>query len=55
MLGVLAIAAIFFIKKYLIPTNNKNNDNNDNNEQKNSIKSIIASYLKDDDDNVSMF
>ena len=55
LLGVLAIAAIFFIKKYLIPTNNKNNDNNDNNEQKNSIKSIIASYLKDDDDNVSMF
>ena len=41
LLGVLAIAAIFFIKKY--------------NEQKNSIKSIIASYLKDDDDNVSMF
>ena len=32
-----------------------NNKNNDNNEQKNSIKSIIASYLKDDDDNVSMF
>ena len=55
LLEVLAIAAIFFIKKYLIPTNNKNNDNNDNNEQKNSIKSIIASYLKDDDDNVSMF
>ena len=52
LLGVLAIAAIFFIKKYLIPTNNKNNDNN---EQKNSIKSIIASYIKDDDDNVSMF
>ena len=42
-------------KLLLIPTNNKNNDNNDNNEQKNSIKSIIASYLKDDDDNVSMF
>ena len=39
-------------KLLLIPTNNKNNDNN---EQKNSIKSIIASYLKDDDDNVSMF
>ena len=52
LLGVLAIAAIFFIKKYLMPEKDKEGIEK---ESKSTIKSIIASYLKDDDDNVSMF
>ena len=52
LLGVLAIAAIFFIKKYLMPEKDKEGIEK---ESKSTIKSIIASYLKDDDENVSMF
>ena len=47
-----AIAAIFFIKKYLMPEKDKEGIEK---ESKSTIKSIIASYLKDDDENVSMF
>lgn len=52
LLGVLAIAAIFFIKKYLMPEKDKEGIEK---ESKSTIKSIISSYLKDDDENVSMF
>ena len=52
LLGVLAIAAIFFIKKYLMPEKDKEGTEK---ESKSTIKSIISSYLKDDDENVSMF
>lgn len=52
LLGVLAIAAIFFIKKYLMPYKDKDGAEN---QQRSTIKSIIASYLKDNDENVSMF
>lgn len=51
LVGVLAIGAIFFIKKYLIP---KSSEKIELEKNKKIIKNKIESYIKDDD-NISMF